>query len=180
MSKLFYVLLCLIFFFNSCRQKENPKYYWVNFRDKQYEKSDTNQIFHIDKTNFDDSIKISFFSKLDTINYILIKSNRDSSRINGFYTEYGNLRPLMDTSILLDKETCNITTYIFNEFVTDGASLHYYEPSIGIYAIHSNTWPGIIYLQTTDSSINNKIKRLMKTTIPEFFIRGQLVKELNK
>ena len=177
MVKLLIILLCVTFLFSSCEQKENPKYYWVEF-DKRYEKSDTNQIFHFNQTNSADSIKLSYFSKLDTINYILVKSNRDSSLITGYYTQHGHLRPLLDTSILLSQETYSVTVYIFNEFVTDGASLHYYEPTIGIYAIHSSTWPGITYLQTTDSLVNNKIKRLMKATIPEFFIRGQLAEEL--
>lgn len=180
MTKLLNAFLYLTFFFTSCSEKESPKYYWVAFLDKQYEKADTNQILHIDTINAADENKISFFSKHDTIQYTLGKSNRDSSFIDGFYTKHGQLRPLADTSILLDKETCNITTYILDEFVADGASLHYYEPTIGIYAVHSSTWPGIIYLQTSDSLQNSKIKKLMKATIPEFFIRGLLAKKLNE
>lgn len=173
------IFFCASIVFCSCRQKATPKYYWLYF-DKRYEQSDTNQIFTIDQTNTTDSIKITYRSKADTIQYSFIKTNRDSSSISGYFGAAANLRPFADTAILFDEKSLNITAYIFDEFTTDGASLHYYEPSIGVFAIHSNTWPGITYLQCSDTTINRKIKQLMKASIPDFFIQGELVKELNR
>jgi hypothetical protein len=173
------VFFCVPIIFCCCRQKASPKYYWVYF-DKRYEQPDTFPIFTINQTNTTDSIKITYLSKADTIQYSFIKTNRDSSSISGYFGATAHLRPFADTAILFDGQNLPITTYIFDEFTADGASLHYYEPSVGVFAIHSATWPGITYLQCSDTIINRKIKRLMKACIPEFYIRGELVKELNR
>jgi hypothetical protein len=178
MNKYFLMFFCIIIILESCNQTEE-KYYWVSF-DKRYENTDSNQIFHIEKTILSDTVKFSYLSKLDTIKYFFLNGTRDSSFIEGYYKEDGHLRPLFDTTVLLDKDTFNVTEYILNEHTADGASIHYYVPTIGVYAIHSSTWPGITYLQTTGTLINRKIKRLMKITIPDFFIRGQFEKILNE
>ena len=178
MFKYFLVFFCVIIILDSCKQVE-VKYYWVQF-DKRYEYADTNQIFHIEKTTFFDTVKFAYLSKLDTINYFFLTHKRDSSFIKGYYHEDGHMRPLFDTTVLLEKDTFRVTQYILNENTADGASIHYYIPTIGVYAIHSNTWPGITYLQTTDTLINKKIKKLLKITIPNFFIRGQFENTLKE
>ena len=176
MTKLF-KLLCLTLFLFSCEQKQDTKFYWIRF-DRNYEIADTNQIFHIDKTQLEDTTKISYFSDSDTLTYLLLNHNRDSSLITGSYSDREYLHPLFDTTIILNKDTFAITKYLLNEFTIDGSSIHYYASGLGIYAVHSGTWPGIILLQSSDSTVNKEIKKLINITVPKFFIRGTLGNEL--
>ena len=170
-------LLFLTFFLFSCEQKQDTKFYWVRFN-RDYKIGDTNRILHIDKTRVGDTTKISYISKIDTITYLLLTHSRDSSLISGSYNNREYLHHLFDTTIVLDKDTFTVTKYILNEFAIDGSSIHYYAPGLGIFAVHSGTWPGIILLQSSDSSINKKIKELIKITVPKFFMRGTLGNEL--
>jgi hypothetical protein len=170
-------LLCLTFFLFSCEQKQDTKFYWVRFKGDS-KIADTNQILHIDKSQVEDTTKIAYISKIDTITYLLRIHNRDSSVISGSYNDREYLRHLFDTTVILGKDTFAITKYILNEFAIDGSSIHYYSSGLGIYAVHSGTWPGIILLQSSDSTINKEIKKLINITVPKFFIRGTLGNEL--
>jgi len=87
------------------------------------------------------------------------------------------LRPFYDTSVVLDSDTLGVKEYVLNEFAIDGASIHYYEPALGIYAVHAKSWPGLRYLQTNDSTINKKIIALIKATVPKIFIPDKLETE---
>lgn len=172
MFKCFFKLFSLTFLFYSCKQNEDKNFYWISFHGSDYEKIDTNQIFHIDSSQSGDTTKISYFSQHDTLNYLLLHSTRDSSLIKSSYDDDGHIRALFDTTVVLDKDTFNITEYVLNEIVTDGSSIHYYTPSLGIFTTHSGTWPGIRILQSSDTVTNRKVRRLIKAAVPNFFVRG--------
>lgn len=174
MFKSFFKILFITFLLSSCKQKEVEKFYWLSFAGSDYEKIDTNRVFHIDNSQSGDTTIISYFSQRDTIQYLLLNSKQDSSFIKSSYEDKGYLRPLFDTTILLNRDTFKIIEYGLNEFITDGSSLYYYTPRLGIFATHSGTWPGIKILQSSDTITNRKIKRLINAIVPKFYIRGAL------
>lgn len=164
----------------SCNQKRDIKYYWAIYHGSYYESSDTSRIYHIDKTYFGDTTKISYFATKDTSNYYLLSSKRDSSFIESSYDDDGHIRPFNDTLIVLNNDTFKLTKYIQNEFVTDGSVIHYYTPEFGIFAIHSGTWSGLTLLQSSDTIKNRQIRQLIKIVVPKFFLRGMLEKKINE
>jgi|YelNatPaOPRAMG01_1025707.scaffolds.fasta_scaffold03086_1 hypothetical protein len=180
MTKSLRLLLLTIVLF-SCNQKEPTKYYWVSFHGHEYNKGDTTQIIHFDKTESGDTTKWDYKSKYGDLTYYII-NNRDSSFIiskpkDSLIHSNDNIvfmRNFHDTSLILTQDTFHVKEFILDEFVTDGASIYYYTPLLGIYAGHSNTWPGIRYLQTNDTTINKQIDYLIKATVPKFFIRDTL------
>jgi hypothetical protein len=177
----FLKLLFLTITFYSCNQEQHIKYYWVSVHGHEYEKSDTTQIIRADKSQNGDTAKFSYVTKFGSMNYFIIK-DKDSSFIISNPKDsliHPNdsivfIRSFFDTSIILNNDTFKIKKYILDEFVTDGASIHYYEPTLGIFAAHSDTWPGLRYLQTNDTTLNKEIDALIKATVPKFFIRGKL------
>ena len=174
MLKLLFGLICLNLLFYSCKRKESKKkYYWISYH-KNYQIADTNEIFHIDTTLVGDTNIISYYSREDTIQYFLVTNKKDSSLIKGPFEKYGLIRPFFDTTIALNKNRIKLTKYVLNEFKIDGSSIHYFTPELGIFIIHSGTWPGIRYLQTSDTNINDEIDKLIKISVPRFFIQGKL------
>jgi len=174
----FTILSFLTLLLYSCNQKQDTKYYWVSFHGSYYENSDTNHIFHIDKTYLGDTIKISYFATRDTSTYYLLSSNRDSSFVEGSHDDDdGRIRPFNDTLIFLNNDTFKLTKYVLNELETDGSTIHYYTPKLGIFVIHSGTWPSLTILQSSDTIKNRQIKQLTKIVVPKFFIRGVLEKD---
>lgn len=177
----FLKLTCFLLILYSCNQHQNIKYYWITFHGREYENSETIQIIRFDKSRNKDTTKLAYFDKYGSISYFIIK-NKDSSFLISIPRDIlihptdsiVYIRSFYDTSIVLSKDTFRVKKFILDEFVMDGASIHYYEPTLGIYATHSGTWPGLRYLQTTDTSINKQINQLIKATVPKFFIRGQL------
>ena len=177
----FLKLFLLTLTFYSCTQKRQIRYYWVSFRGHEYEKSDTTQIMQVDRFQNGDTSIFSYVTKFGSISYFIMK-NKDSSFLISNPKDSVNhpndslvfIRLFFDTSIIFHNDTFKIKKYICDEFVTDGASVYYYEPTLGIYVAHSNTWPGIRYLQTSDTIINKKIDALIKATVPGFFIRDKL------
>jgi hypothetical protein len=176
--RLFLTLLFFASLILSCKQKQDLKYFYISYRDREYQRADTNIVFKIKDVKTNDTIKICYYSQRDTISYIFLKQNRDSSKIIGSYVNDGRIRPVLDTTVIVEKDTFNVTEYISDEFVADGSSIHYYTPQLGVFTTHSGTWPGIRFLQTSDSSINRKIIKLLKATVPDFFIRGKLANDL--
>jgi len=153
-------------------------------RGHEYEKSDTIKILKVANLQKGDTTILSYTSRYGKLNYFIV-ANLDSS----FITEeprsvehrtdsLNYLHLLLDTSILVGGKTLSVKKYILDELVIDGASIHYYEPTVGVYAVHSNTWTSLRYLQSADININKKVLSLIKATVPEFFIRGKLAEEL--
>jgi hypothetical protein len=127
-----------------------------------------------------DTIQLSYSYKKGSLNYF-ITANEKNSFISQFPRDVVHpddsltfMRHLTDTSIFLNTSNYKVSKYIINESDQDGASIHYYEPSIGVFAAHSDTWPGIRYFQTGDTVLNKQIYRLIKATVPKFYIRGEL------
>lgn len=178
----FIVLSCLTLSFLSCRQEASKEYYWIRLRGHEYEKIDTVRISRFNNIRHDDTTTLSYTSRYGTSTYFIIP-NKDSSFILE-PKELGQpndgivyLRQITDTSLVVKNESFNVKKIILYENVIDGASIHYYEPTFGIYVVHSNTWTSLRYLQTNDTSLNKKILTLIKATIPAFFLRGKLAVE---
>jgi hypothetical protein len=176
--KLFLTFLSLLTLTLSCKQKQNVKHFYVSYRDREYEKADTNIIFNIEKVETKDTTKIIYYCQIDTLSYYFVNRKKDSSKIRSSYDYDGRIRPVSDTTVIIGKDSFNVTEYISNEFVTDGSSIHYFTPQFGVFTTHSGTWPGIRFLQTSDTVMNKKIIKLLKATVPDFFIRGKLANNL--
>lgn len=180
MTKLSSLLLLTIILF-SCNQKEAVKYYWVSFHGHEYKRADTTQIINFAKSENGDTSKCDYKTKYGNLTYFIIKKKDSSFIISNPKNSliYPNdslvfMRNFYDTSLVFNQDTFNVKEFILDEFVTDGASIQYYTPSLGVYARHSNTWAGIRYLQTNDTAINRQIDYLIKATVPKFFIRDTL------
>ena len=168
-----YVLILMSVLVISCiKGKQEPGYHWVRGENS------INVISKVKRLIKEDTTFLSYFAN-DTLNYILLSKNRDSSLIGGSY-QHGYIRSFKDTTINTNGNTFKVIKYIQNEDVIDGGVIHYYNPEFGVFAIHSNTWPGLTYLQSTDSVQNKRVKLLIKATVPEFNIRGKLKTELEK
>ncbi|AKD05322.1 hypothetical protein POKO110462_19220 [Pontibacter korlensis] len=156
----------------SCKKEaQNTDYHWVT------RKNTINQIAKIERQEKGDTTILSYFASSDTLNYFTVNSNL--LFIDGSYQD-GVLHQLVDTTIIISDKEYRVAKYIQNEEVIDGGVVHYYTPQFGVFAIHSNTWSGLQYLQSTDSTKNKLIKRLIKATVPEFYVRGELKSELEK
>ncbi|WP_161889365.1 hypothetical protein [Pontibacter russatus] len=159
----------------SCTKKEQEtKYYWVTLKDDKI-----NQISRFDRQEKKDTSILSYYAQWDTLNYYILHKNRDSSFTVSSYQD-GLLLPIMDTTLILNGNELMVTKYVQNKGILDGEVIHYYSPQLGIFAVHSNTWPGLQYLQSNDTDQNKLVKDLIKATVPNFFIKGKLKAELEK
>ena len=144
MTKILRLLFWTIILF-SCNRKEAIKYCWVSFHGHEYKKADTTQIINFDKSENGDTTKCHYQTKYGNLTYFIIK-NKDSSFIISNPKDsliHPNdsvvfMRNFYDTSLVFNQDIFNVKEFILDEFVTDGASIHYYTPSLGIYAGHSN------------------------------------------
>lgn len=177
MIKLFLAFLFLVTLTLSCKQKQNVKHFYVSYRDREYEKADTNIIFNIEKVQTKDTTKIIYNCQIDTLGYYFVNNNRDSSKIKSSYDYNGKIRAVEDKIAIIDKDTFNVTAYLSYEHGEDGSSIHYFTPQFGVFTTHSGTWPGIRFLQTSDTTTNRKIIKLLKATVPDFFLRGKLAND---
>jgi len=177
--------LLLTFILFACNQNNSTKFYWIRFQGREYQKADTTQIIKFNKISNGDTIKYSYQTKSGGFDFFIVK-NKDSALI--VYNPRDSLvhlndsivytRNFYDTMIIINKDTFKVEEFITDEFVTDGAAIHYFTPAFGLYAGHSNTWAGITYLQSNDTIVNKKINYLIKATVPKFFIRDTLQKIL--
>ena len=163
-----------------CNSKIPSTYFWITFHGHEYEKKDTITIKSYSKSTRSDTTQLSYVYKKGFLNYFITAPEKNSF-ISQFPRDIVNpddsltfMRHLTDTSINFNATSYKVSKYIINESGQDGASIHYYEPSVGVFAAHSDTWPGIRYLQTSDTLLNRRIYGLIKATVPEFFIRGKL------
>ena len=184
----FGTILLLWFAFISCKKAEKSgpdrafKYYWVMWHGHEYKKADTTFVF-IERTQLKDTLRLSYFNKSGSSTYYIIK-NRDSSfLVNNPRDSLLHLndsivyiRLFHDTTIFLGKDTFNVKEFVMDEYIQDGGSNMYFEPSLGFYAGHSVNWPGLRILQSSDTSMNRKIRKLVLSTVPKFFIRVNLDK----
>lgn len=182
------MILLLWFAFFSCKKAEKSgpdkafKYYWVMWHGHEYKKVDTNFVF-IERAQLKDTSRLSYFNKSGSSTYYIIK-NRDSSFVVDnprdsllhLNDSIVFIRLFHDTAIFLGKDTFKVKEFIMDEYIQDGGSIMYYEPSLGFYAGHSDTWPGLRILQSSDTSMNRKIRKLVLSTVPKFFIRVNLDK----
>jgi hypothetical protein len=168
---------------HSCRTENEDKYYWVNYHGRGGESFDTIRIARLVKPTFGDSTRFIYESPNASGDYFLIEG-KDTSYIRtrpkfkppSAHSDIGfeYLRKIGDTVVRIRDTSFRVAKFIYNEDVIDGGMIHYYTPAIGVYAIRSNTWPSIMFLQSKDSNFNNKIHELVKSTVPPFFVRGKL------
>jgi hypothetical protein len=74
-----YSSLLLIFILSSCRSEKTTKYYWVDFRSSINPRTDTIEIKRINRFQKADTVKLSYYSTVDTIHYTFLKSQGDSA-----------------------------------------------------------------------------------------------------
>lgn len=133
--------------------------------------ADTIEINRIYKFQKADTVKLSYYSPVDTIHYTFLKSKGDSASTVDFFGYQGPIRALKDTTIVIGREVFNVTVYIINEFAEDGRTIHYYSPEIGVFAIHSSVFYRFWQLQTNNTTENRKIDKLIKSIVPKHYIR---------
>lgn len=167
-------IILLVPFLFCCKQKPVFKYYYLSYGGGSYQWADTLFISGIEKKRAGDTLKLEYDLQRDTLDYRLLKKEADHSF---FTTSSGHLKPMRlfsDTVVTVNHVSYAVSKYLMDEEIIDGSSFHYYCPQLGIFAMHSGTWPGIILLQTSDSNVNRTIIELAKSTVPSFFIRGKL------
>lgn len=180
-----YTTLSFLIVLLGCQEKTTQlSYHMLNFRKSpslysEYGKVDTVD-FSYNRINgdttqlhymFKDGRRSYFFPK-GSGNGFISTLPRDSF-LHGSDTAYF-LRCISDTFVTLDNHSIHLRKFILDEDVQDGASIHYFCDSIGVYAIHSDTWPGISMVQSNDSAFNFLVLRLVKQQVPDFFIRPPL------
>lgn len=165
------ILIILILYISSCTEKKELEYFWISSADNIH--FDTIHITSIRTDSLPSGAKtIEYFSE-DTIAYFVRMDTLLGSQTNRFKNIDPSLRLYSDTLIISGKDAFWIFKYIQNEDVEDGGKIHYWEKSIGIYSVHSTTWPGLTKLQTNDTILNEKINLLIDVTVPKFFIPKQ-------
>jgi hypothetical protein len=173
MVKLLSIAILLILSVNSCKQKQNINYFWLASHGKNYERLDSIGIKRVETEIFKNGIqRLTYYSK-DTMTYYVKPDAVKNSRTNIKSVDERTLRLDLDTTILISKDTLRVQKYILDEEIMDGGVEYYWSPEIGVFAIHSSTWPGLTVLTTNDSMLNRKIFPLTKATVPDFFIRDK-------
>jgi hypothetical protein len=178
------LLLCLtILILIGCKNEKPSKYsyYWVSFRYKEYKKADTINILQFDQSVNGDTAKVIYVTKFGYTDYRFVNGKDTAFIISNIIDDLVHpndsiifSRKLRDTLIRTGADSFKVSEYIFDEDVQDGGGIYYFTPKIGVYASHSNTWPGIRYLQSNDTVLNGEIMNIMQKTIPGFFLRGKL------
>lgn len=171
----FLLILCSLVLL-SCRQEDNRDYFIVRYRGSDYTQSDTNRVLRIEERSHKDSTLLSYYSQYDTVHYKLVLNSTSGSSVSGTFYDDACLRTDLDTIITLGSTSFLVTAFVANEDIQDGSTIHYYSPNVGVFASHSGTWPGLEYLQSSDSSFNRTVITLIKAVIDPFFLRGPLAK----
>lgn len=171
--------MIIIIYLQSCNPKPDIKLYWLSSCGKNYEVLDSTNIEHIDSTKFTTGIqRLIYFSK-DTITYYVKMGAANASKTSIDSIDSIRVRLAFDTIIIIGPEQFFVQRYIQNEDVMDGGTEYYWSSAVGVYATHSSTWPGLTILQTNDESMNGKIVKLVKATVPKFFIRDKFKDIIN-
>jgi hypothetical protein len=161
----------------ACTHHPVPKYFWLSNDGRGG--IDTILIDRIDVDSFPSGAKTYFYYSSDTTHYFVRPDTLLGSQRNLYQESNQPLRLFYDTILYLGSDTFHIYEFIEKEDVADGASIHYWDTRFGIYATHSATWPGVKILQTDDTIQNKKLKFLIKSTVPEFFLRGKIGQEVH-
>jgi|SRR5579863_9877327 len=182
------LFIFILQFLISCIKKpkrdwdKGVKYYWVMWRGHEYTKADTLAI-HIEKSFKGDTMLLKYFDSAGYTSYCIINYSDSSflienppNRLLHLSDPVVYIRSFRDTTIYIDKDTFKVRIFIQDENIQDGATIIYYEPTFGFYAGHSDNWPGLKMLQSSDTAINRKIRSLVLATIPKFFIRNEILK----
>jgi hypothetical protein len=155
----------------SCQKNNQIEYSWIR---KNGNSCDTISVSKIVKSIFVNTVRYDYITNVYRLSYFI-----DSSKDSSFFTMYPKsflhkddslvfMRNILDTSIEIKGKQYHIQKFIVDEHVIDAATFHYYESTLGIYAIESASWPIIQYLHSTDTLLNRNILSLIKTTIPDF------------
>jgi hypothetical protein len=173
MFKLLFSAASCLLLLCSCTEKKNISYFWVRYN-KDLEGTDTNWILQIDTLKAANTFQVYYLAQRDTIGYNIKPGQPSGSTIDWQYGGKGRLVWLSDTTVTIDYTSYKVTRYCLRDEAIDASTIHYWTPQVGIFAIHSGTWPIISILQCSDTAVNTQLNKLIVTTVPAFFISGQL------
>ena len=162
----------------ACARKQKPIYFWVSYDARG--NSDTTLIRRIEVDSFPSGAKTYFYYTSDTTHYFVRPDTLQGSQINLYWPTNKPLRLFFDTILVHNNDTFHVYEFSENVQGFEGKIIHYWDTRFGIYAKHATTWPGITILQTTDTSQNEKLKFLIKQTVPKFILRGKILSDISK
>jgi hypothetical protein len=182
-EKIVFILFCAMTV--CCNRKTDQKqFYWLVLRQDNYNLPAYNMIdtvvFSFLAREFKDTVQLHYLFGQNRHSYFLsqqrdglISTNPRDSFLHPNDTAYF-LRCFQDTIITLDTTRFHLRKFIMDEDIADGSTIHYYTESLGIFAMHSGYWPGIKIIQSNDKTYNERVRKLVKLSAPEFFVRKPL------
>jgi len=162
----------------ACGNNSRPSYFWVSYDDKG--NADTTLIKRIEVDSFPSGAKTYFYYTSDTTHYFVRPDTLLGSQINLYKPSNQPLKLFSDTTIVHDADTFHIFKFIENREAVDRVIIHYWETKFGIYAIHSQTRPGLRIFQAKDPIQNRKINFLIRETIPKFFLSDKILSDITQ
>ena len=180
------ILILIVLITCSCNEKtDQNNYYWLllrqdNYNPTAYDRIDT-VAFTLLERESSDTVQLHYLFGENRYSYFLskhigdglISTNPRDTFLHPKDTAYF-LRCFQDTIITLDSTRFHLRKFILDEDIADGATIHYYEEDLGVFAMHSDHWPGIKIIQSNSDSYNEKIRKLVKYCAPKFFVRKPL------
>lgn|GEM_PF-5013546 len=175
------LLFCFtILVLTACKKEKhsNSNFYWVSFRGREYKTADTLKIDQFEQSAIGDTSKVLYVTKFGYTDYRFINGKDSAFIVSNIIDEMLHpndsiifSRKFKDTLVIKKTDSFKVSEYILNEDVQDGAVIYYFTPKFGVYAFHSDTWPGLRFLQSNDTALSNEIMDVMNKSIPKFFLR---------
>jgi hypothetical protein len=176
-----FLIFCFsILAFNACKKERHTSsnYYWVIFKGRDYQKTDTLKIDQLEYSTIADTSKVLYVTKFGYTDYRFVNGKDSALIVSNIIDEMLHpndsiifSRRFKDTIVRTKSDSFKVSEYILNEDVQDGGVIYYFTPKFGVYAVHSDTWPGIRFLQSNDTALSNEIVDVMNVSIPKFFLR---------
>lgn len=162
----------------ACGNNEESGYFWVSYNDK--DSVDTILIKRIEVDSFPSKAKTYFYYDSDITHYFVRPDTLQGSQINLYKPNNHPLNLFSDTTVILNTDTFYVFKFIENKETVDRATIHYWETKFGIYAIHSQSRPGLRIFQTKDPIQNKKIDFLILQTVPKFFLSDKVLSDIKQ
>ena len=160
------IISCIFF---ACKPKGPSEYYWFSVRESK--RTDSVKLISSKKTTVKDTVKLEYTFDWGSINYSVAGSKEGSYVVlhPNKKTEPGidsisHMQYLKDTTVTVGSDSYKVTKYILTD--KTGQVTQCYEPEVGMYAFYNESRPGIVYLQSNDSTFNARIKGLVRVTVP--------------
>ncbi len=175
------LLFCFtILVFTTCKKEKhsNSNYYWVTFNGRDYQKADTLRINQFEQSKIGDTSKVLYVTKFGYTDYRFVDGKDSAFIVSNIVDEMLHpndsiifSRRFKDTLVITKSDSFKISEYILNENVQDGGVIYYFTQKFGVFAVHSDTWPGLRFLQSNDSTLSREIIDILNKSIPKFFLR---------